>query len=205
MCFSTPLSCAGLRLSREWTWHGITGNWRATIAQIDSSYAQIFLINAGCSNQWIRSKSQKKRRNQDGGSTRSLWYIRITQVTNPLVDDVSFTPGAGALAAPLVSTQFAQADHWSFHYLCSFGLAFLNMVSLIAVFRFKRQEGSYNMFIIFLTRAFTHMLLQCAWYRSGRNQKSAETANRIANSNRYSVSKLFTSWHSSFWCMLALR
>lgn len=50
--------------------------------------------------------------------------------------------GAGALAAPLVSTQFAQADRWSFHYLCSMGIAVLNTVSLIAVFRLKSQEGS---------------------------------------------------------------
>ena len=54
------------------------------------------------------------------------------------------TPGAGALAAPLVSTQFAQSDRWSFHYLCSFGVAFLNTVSLIAVFQLKRQEGLYS-------------------------------------------------------------
>lgn len=50
--------------------------------------------------------------------------------------------GAGALAAPLVSTQFSQADRWSFHYLCSFGIAFLNTISLIIVFRFRNQEGT---------------------------------------------------------------
>ena len=54
------------------------------------------------------------------------------------------TPGAGALVAPLVSTQFARSDRWSFHFLCSLGVAFLNTVSLIAVFQFKRQEGSYS-------------------------------------------------------------
>ena len=53
-------------------------------------------------------------------------------------------PGAGALVAPLVSTQFARSDRWSFHFLCSLGVAFLNTVSLIAVFQFKRQEGSYS-------------------------------------------------------------
>ncbi|KAG1903205.1 MFS general substrate transporter [Suillus fuscotomentosus] len=39
--------------------------------------------------------------------------------------------GAGALSSPLVATQFAQLPHWSFHYLCSLGVAFINIVSLI--------------------------------------------------------------------------
>src|ERR1700712_1762482 len=50
--------------------------------------------------------------------------------------------GAGAFVAPLVSTQFAQMErHWSFHYLCSLGLATLNTVSLAAVFRMKSHNG----------------------------------------------------------------
>ncbi|TCD71911.1 hypothetical protein EIP91_000043 [Steccherinum ochraceum] len=48
--------------------------------------------------------------------------------------------GAGAFAAPLVSTQFASMSHWSLHYLTSLGVAVINLVALIAVFRFKRQE-----------------------------------------------------------------
>ncbi|PVF93675.1 MFS general substrate transporter [Serendipita vermifera] len=34
--------------------------------------------------------------------------------------------GLGAFASPLVSTQFAQLPRWSFHFLCSLGLAILN-------------------------------------------------------------------------------
>lgn len=49
-------------------------------------------------------------------------------------------PGAGALCSPLVSTQFAQLPHWSFHYLTSWGVAFLNIILLIAVFRLKTQD-----------------------------------------------------------------
>ncbi|KAG2357354.1 MFS general substrate transporter [Suillus spraguei] len=48
--------------------------------------------------------------------------------------------GAGALSSPLVATQFAQLPHWSFHYLCSLGVAFVNTVMLIAVFRLKTQD-----------------------------------------------------------------
>ena len=50
-------------------------------------------------------------------------------------------PGAGALVAPLVATQFAQLRQWSFHYLASLGLALANTIALIVVFRFKTQDG----------------------------------------------------------------
>ncbi|KAG1823601.1 MFS general substrate transporter [Suillus subaureus] len=48
--------------------------------------------------------------------------------------------GAGALSSPLVATQFAQLPHWSFHYLCSLGIAIINTVLLVAVFRLKTQD-----------------------------------------------------------------
>ncbi|KAI0064423.1 MFS general substrate transporter [Artomyces pyxidatus] len=48
--------------------------------------------------------------------------------------------GAGALAAPLVATQFAQLHRWSFHYLVSLGISLSNAVCLVIVFRFKRQD-----------------------------------------------------------------
>ncbi|KAI0716684.1 MFS general substrate transporter [Earliella scabrosa] len=49
--------------------------------------------------------------------------------------------GVGALASPLVATQFSQLTHWSFHYLCSLGIALANTALLIAVFRFKDQDA----------------------------------------------------------------
>ena len=56
--------------------------------------------------------------------------------------------GGGALCAPLVATQFAQARHWSFHYLVSLGIAVSNTIMLIAVFRFKTQDGkSHTLYI----------------------------------------------------------
>ncbi|KAF7362536.1 MFS domain-containing protein [Mycena venus] len=48
--------------------------------------------------------------------------------------------GAGALVAPLVSTQFSQLQHWSFHYIVSLGVTVLNTVFLGAVFRAKTQD-----------------------------------------------------------------
>ncbi|KAI0074463.1 MFS general substrate transporter [Panus rudis PR-1116 ss-1] len=48
--------------------------------------------------------------------------------------------GLGALAAPLVSTQFSQLPRWSFHFLVSVGVAAINTIGLIAVFRFKTQD-----------------------------------------------------------------
>ncbi|KAJ7165532.1 major facilitator superfamily domain-containing protein [Mycena crocata] len=48
--------------------------------------------------------------------------------------------GAGALVAPLVSTQFAQLQHWSFHYLVSLGVTGLNTAFLAVVFRARTQD-----------------------------------------------------------------
>ncbi|KAG8968041.1 hypothetical protein FRC05_001674 [Tulasnella sp. 425] len=48
--------------------------------------------------------------------------------------------GLGAFAAPLVSTQFSQKKHWSFHYLISMGIALTGLVAIVGVFRLKRQD-----------------------------------------------------------------
>ncbi len=49
--------------------------------------------------------------------------------------------GLGAACSPLVATQFAQLRHWSFHFLCSLGIALVNNVILLLVFRGKTQDG----------------------------------------------------------------
>ncbi|KAL1722942.1 major facilitator superfamily domain-containing protein [Schizophyllum commune] len=48
--------------------------------------------------------------------------------------------GLGALAAPLVSTQFSQKKHWSFHYLASMGVGLSSVIIQIAVFRFRTHD-----------------------------------------------------------------
>ncbi|EIW55070.1 MFS general substrate transporter [Trametes versicolor FP-101664 SS1] len=48
--------------------------------------------------------------------------------------------GVGAMCAPLVSTQFARFEKWSFVYLVHIGLALINIVLQILAFRFRSQE-----------------------------------------------------------------
>jgi MFS family permease len=52
--------------------------------------------------------------------------------------------GAGALAAPLIATQFAQLHRWSLYYLVSLALGTLNTALLVCIFRFKTQDGKSN-------------------------------------------------------------
>ncbi|KAF9010235.1 MFS general substrate transporter, partial [Cyathus striatus] len=46
----------------------------------------------------------------------------------------------GSICCPLVSTQFAQIRHWSFHYLVSLAIGLSNTVLLITIFRLKSQD-----------------------------------------------------------------
>ncbi|PFH48894.1 hypothetical protein AMATHDRAFT_148903 [Amanita thiersii Skay4041] len=48
---------------------------------------------------------------------------------------------AGAMVAPLVSTQFAQLEHWSFYYFITCGLSLLETFLFIFVFRLQSQDG----------------------------------------------------------------
>lgn len=48
--------------------------------------------------------------------------------------------GAGAFTAPLVATQFAQLDRWSFHYIVSLGIAVSNTIALCLIFGTKTQD-----------------------------------------------------------------
>ncbi|KIP04727.1 hypothetical protein PHLGIDRAFT_129318 [Phlebiopsis gigantea 11061_1 CR5-6] len=48
--------------------------------------------------------------------------------------------GLGAFTAPLVATQFAKEQRWSFHYLISMGIAFIEVITLSTALRFKNQE-----------------------------------------------------------------
>ncbi|KAG8932592.1 hypothetical protein FRC01_013087 [Tulasnella sp. 417] len=47
--------------------------------------------------------------------------------------------GFGGFVSPFVATQFAQLRHWNFFFLCSLGVASLNVASLLYVFRLKPQ------------------------------------------------------------------
>ena len=49
--------------------------------------------------------------------------------------------GLGAFCSPLISTQFSEQRHWSFHYLTSLGVAMINLIAQCTVLRFRTQEG----------------------------------------------------------------
>ncbi|KAF9034189.1 MFS general substrate transporter [Hymenopellis radicata] len=49
--------------------------------------------------------------------------------------------GAGAFASPLVATQFATMEHWSFHYLVSLGLALINTAMLGFIFKWRDLDA----------------------------------------------------------------
>ncbi|KAJ3563562.1 hypothetical protein NP233_g8859 [Leucocoprinus birnbaumii] len=53
--------------------------------------------------------------------------------------------GAGAFVAPLVATQFAQLQRWSFHYIVSLGIALSNTIVLCLIFGTKTQEECLRM------------------------------------------------------------
>ncbi|TFL07868.1 MFS general substrate transporter [Pterulicium gracile] len=48
--------------------------------------------------------------------------------------------GLGAFCVPLVATQFAQMDRWSFHFLTSLGLALSTVVVNTLVFKFNTED-----------------------------------------------------------------
>jgi hypothetical protein len=70
-----------------------------------------------------------------GPFSRTL-FIRATLIMNYV------RIGAGALCSPLVATQFSHMNHWSFHYLCSLGIAVINLTTNILVFRGRTQDGT---------------------------------------------------------------
>lgn len=57
--------------------------------------------------------------------------------------------GLGAFASPLVATQFSSMkDKWSYHYLTSLGVALITLATLVAVSRFKTQDGEISLILV---------------------------------------------------------
>lgn len=50
----------------------------------------------------------------------------------------------GALASPLVATQFSEMKHWNFHYLTSVGIGVINLLLVVYYFRFKTIEKLFS-------------------------------------------------------------
>ena len=51
--------------------------------------------------------------------------------------------GLGALASPLIAIPFAQLPRWSFNFLVSLGVAMIDFIFLLSVFKLNRQDGMY--------------------------------------------------------------
>ncbi|EKM58041.1 uncharacterized protein PHACADRAFT_89844 [Phanerochaete carnosa HHB-10118-sp] len=75
---------------------------------------------------------------QDAGANGYVASLKDNAQTKMGVLHAAY--GAGALCAPLLATPLSHKQHWSYQYLASLGLAILNTILLIAVFRFRRQD-----------------------------------------------------------------
>lgn len=54
--------------------------------------------------------------------------------------------GLGAMASPLISTQFSHMKHWSFVYLVHIGLLVITVTMQAITFKFQSQEGACHSF-----------------------------------------------------------
>ncbi|ESK87786.1 hypothetical protein Moror_15376 [Moniliophthora roreri MCA 2997] len=75
---------------------------------------------------------------QDAGASAYVANIKDNAETKMGLLHAAY--GVGALCAPLVATQFAQLEQWSFHFLCTLGIGFFASIALSFTFRFKSQE-----------------------------------------------------------------
>jgi hypothetical protein len=68
--------------------------------------------------------------------------------------------GFGLFVSPLVSTQFAQVERWSFFYFSGLGLALANTATLAIVFRGRSQAGMLLIFLICISSHTLFVLLR---------------------------------------------
>ncbi|KAF5373187.1 hypothetical protein D9758_001445 [Tetrapyrgos nigripes] len=76
---------------------------------------------------------------QDGQANGYMTGVKRNGATKMGVMHAAY--GAGAFAAPLISTQFSRhPSFWSYFYIVSAGIGILNVTCLIGTFRFKGRE-----------------------------------------------------------------
>ena len=106
------------------------------------NYCKAAAYVTGRTSKRVCCESNRPRGDQDGDVERCLWYEFDFMTAHRLISvPFCFLPGIGALVSTLVSTQFAQAERWSFHFLVSLCIAFSNTIFLVAVFGLKTQDG----------------------------------------------------------------
>ncbi|KAG2357349.1 MFS general substrate transporter [Suillus spraguei] len=76
-----------------------------------------------------------------GKNANSVGYIASIKENAEVKMSIFLTAyGAGALSSPLVASQFSHLPKWNFYFLTSLGIAIINTIALIIVFRLKPQE-----------------------------------------------------------------
>lgn len=136
---------------------------------------------------------------------RWVFYTQYTVRTIYLLSGIIIWQsaiGAGALVAPLVSTQFAQMPRWSFHYLTSLGIALSNTIMLIAVFRFKTQDGKIHSQLHDITLT---LISQRPSLRLGKRLMNTRRVTKVASTSKCLKCENFIFSHSSSWSMLVSR
>jgi hypothetical protein len=63
----------------------------------------------------------------------------LPQLNNTMIGSI----GTGALISPLIATQFAQIEHWYFHYLFLLGATMITLSVMVIFFRGKAAEGIF--------------------------------------------------------------
>ncbi|KAF5344250.1 hypothetical protein D9758_012350 [Tetrapyrgos nigripes] len=87
--------------------------------------ASYFLTGAGIALQHAQSNSYVASLDTDNSARLSVFHAMY---------------GFGAFSAPLVATQFSQMPRWSFYYLVSMGIASLNLLLILSVFRLRSKD-----------------------------------------------------------------
>lgn len=58
--------------------------------------------------------------------------------------------GTGALISPLIATQFAQTEHWYFHYLFLLSATMITLLVMVIFFRGKAAEGVFLLLFLYV-------------------------------------------------------
>lgn len=120
--------------------------------------ASLLTRDTECKFSWLCCMHQRKCRSEDerfhGRYTLGIFMRAIHSTHSRILQYMVISPafalplsrcsqliGAGALASPLVATEFSHLPQWNLHFLTSLGIAISNTIALSVVFRLKPQEG----------------------------------------------------------------
>ena len=113
----------------------------------DLTTAAVCADSAGHRLRWQLQRPPAHLHELDAGL---LWCVIRFSIANDVRTDSSPTPGIGAFTSPLVATQLVATRHWSFQFLITGCIAVTNIISLLAVFRLRTQDGSSRTHVCFV-------------------------------------------------------